>query len=107
MEREETGMSLSWSDGTENEIDYRTLRYWCPCAKCGPRRNTEELAELLESEILTLPAEKPIVKPVGGYALHFEWEHGCSSGIYRFERIWSISNAEDPDNGKPYVHGAW
>ena len=107
LERGEDSMTLTWSSGIENSIDYRTLRYWCPCAKCGPRRDASDLAELLQNEVASLPQEKPIVKPVGGYALHFEWVSGCSSGIYRFERIWSLSNAEDPDGGKPYVHGAW
>ena len=41
------------------------------------------------------------------YALAFEWSTGCSSGIYRFERIWRLGEKQDPDNGKAYVHGAW
>ncbi|HIA39529.1 MAG TPA: DUF971 domain-containing protein [Candidatus Poseidoniales archaeon] len=107
LERGDSAMELTWSDGTENSVDYRTLRYWCPCAKCGPRRGAQDLAELLQGEVAAYPQEMPTVKTVGGYALHFEWSSGCSSGIYRFERLWSIANALDPDDGKPYVHGAW
>ncbi len=107
LERGDSAMELTWSDGTENSVDYRTLRYWCPCAKCGPRRGAQDLAELLQGEVAAYPQEMPTVKTVGGYALHFEWSSGCSLGIYRFERLWSIANALDPDDGKPYVHGAW
>ena len=46
-------------------------------------------------------------KFVGKYALAFDWKNGCSSGIYRFERIWALANKLDPDNGTPYVLGAW
>lgn len=107
LERGDSAMELTWSDGSTNTVDYRTLRYWCPCAKCGPRRDAPNLAELLQEEVAALPLEMPTVKPVGGYALHFEWSRGCSSGIYRFERLWALANALDPDDGKSYVHGAW
>ena len=107
LERGDSAMELTWSDGTENSVDYRTLRYWCPCTKCGPRRGAQDLVELLQGEVAAYPQEMPTVKTVGGYALHFEWSSGCSSGIYRFERLWSIAHALDPDDGKPYVHGAW
>jgi DUF971 family protein len=107
LERRDSSMELTWTDGSTNTVDYRTLRYWCPCAKCGPRRDTPNLAELLQEEVAALPQEMPTAKPVGGYALHFEWGTGCSSGIYRFERLWALANALDPDDGKSYVHGAW
>jgi DUF971 family protein len=54
-----------------------------------------------------MAAEKPKVRTVGKYALAFEWNQGCSSGIYRFERIWALANNQDPDDGRSYVHGAW
>ncbi|MEC8311587.1 MAG: gamma-butyrobetaine hydroxylase-like domain-containing protein [Candidatus Thermoplasmatota archaeon] len=55
-----------------------------------------------------MPPTKPTVRTVGNYALTFDWEDaGCSSGIYRFERLWALANRQDPDGGTPYVHGAW
>ena len=107
LERGDSAMELTWSDGSINTVDYRTLRYWCPCAECGPRRDAPDLADLLQEEVAALPQEMPTAKPVGGYALHFEWSSGCSSGIYRFERLWALANDLDPDDGKSYVHGAW
>ena len=107
LERGDSAMDLTWSDGSTNTVDYRTLRYWCPCAKCGPRRDAPDLADLLQEEVAALPQEMPTAKPVGGYALHFELSSGISSGIYRFERLWALANAIDPDDGKSYVHGAW
>lgn len=100
-------MLLTWADGTEHSIEYRHVRYWCPCAKCGPRRDSEDLDSVFRVELKALPIEKPTIKMVGTYALHFEWTSGCSSGIHRFERLWAIANEEHPDDGKPYTHGAW
>ncbi|HIG03200.1 MAG TPA: DUF971 domain-containing protein [Candidatus Poseidoniales archaeon] len=107
LERMNSEMELTWSDGSINTIAYPTLRFWCPCAKCGPRRDEEELSNQFQVEVDSLPTEKPIVNPVGGYALHFEWSDGCSSGIFRFERLHDIALGENPDGGKPYTHGAW
>ena len=107
LERFEKELRLTWSDGTENKVTYADLRYWCPCAKCSPRRDSEELAANLNTEISSLRNDKPDVKKVGGYALHFEWSDGCSSGIYRFERLWDLALSNDPDGGRKFVHGAW
>jgi ATP-binding protein involved in chromosome partitioning len=107
LERFEAELQMTWADGTENKIAYIDLRYWCPCAKCSPRRDSEDLASNLISEISSLRNAKPDVEKVGGYALHFEWSDGCNSGIYRFERLWDLALSKDPDGGKPFVHGAW
>ena len=44
LERREFDMHLTWSDGTEHEITYDDLRHACPCAKCAPQRNDDELS---------------------------------------------------------------
>lgn len=107
LERRDVDIHLTWSDGTEHEVTYDDLRYACPCAKCGPQRNSDESSLILRSNVEKLPREIPTVRPVGHYALSFEWVNGCSSGIHRFERIWRLGEKQDPDNGNAYVHGVW
>lgn len=107
IERRELDVLISYDGGSEFEISYDNLRYACPCAKCSPLRNADESCETLRKQVEALPKEKPKVRTVGNYALGFEWTQGCSSGIFRFERIWDLANRRDPDNGKLYVHGAW
>lgn len=107
LERRKKDMVLTWEDGSEFTIDYHDLRHACPCAKCAPSRNDDESSLTLRKQVEALPREKPTVRTVGNYALVFEWENGCSSGIYRFERLHALCRGEDPDSGKPYVHGAW
>ena len=82
LERQDTAMNLTYAEGSKFSVTYDDIRYFCPCAKCAPLRNEDETAKALRRE-------------------------GCSSGIYRFERLWALANNEDPDGGKPYVHGAW
>ena len=107
LERNDTTMKLTYADGGEFVISYDDLRHSCPCAKCSPLRNEDESSRSLRRQIESLPAEKPKVRTIGKYALAFDWNKGCSSGIYRFERIWALANNQDPDDGRSYVHGAW
>ena len=107
LERRDTDLELTYEDGSKFTVTYDDLRYSCPCAKCSPLRNEEESSKSLRREVEAMPAEKPKVRIVGKYALAFEWVQGCSSGIYRFERIWALANNQDPDDGRAYVHGVW
>jgi len=107
LERKEKSMLLSWSDGLEYELSYQSLLYWCPCAKCSPSRDNENTASELISNIDELLFEKPQVSKVGSYALQFEFSQGCNSGIFTFERLYRLCKEDNPDDGKPYVHGAW
>ncbi len=107
LERRPQDMVLTYDDDSEFTVTYDDLRYACPCAKCSPMRNEDDTSRTLRRQIEALPAEKPSVRTVGKYALAFDWQQGCSSGIYRFERIHDLAHRRDPDRGKPYVHGAW
>jgi DUF971 family protein len=107
LERRAQDMALTYDDGTTHTVAYDDLRHACPCAKCAPMRNEDNTSRTLRRQIEALPAEKPQVRTVGNYALAFEWQQGCSSGIFRFERIYDLALKRDPDRGRPYVHGAW
>ena len=107
LERRPQDMVLTYDNGSEFTVSYDDLRHACPCAKCSPMRNEDETSRTLRRQIEALPAEKPSVRTVGKYALAFDWQQGCSSGIYRFERMYDLANRRAPDRGKPYVHGAW
>ncbi|MDA0715857.1 MAG: DUF971 domain-containing protein [archaeon] len=107
LERKKHDMVVTYDSGQSYTISYDDLRHACPCAKCSPMRNEDATSMELRREIEKFRSEKPSVKKVGNYALSFEWTRGCSSGIYRFERLWDLAQGNDPDRGKPYVHGAW
>jgi DUF971 family protein len=107
LERRTQDMVLTYDDGSTYTVTYDDLRHACPCAKCAPMRNEDDTSRTLRRQIEALPAEKPTVRTVGKYAVSFDWVQGCSSGIYRYERLHDLALRRDPDRGKPYVHGAW
>ncbi|MEE2812110.1 MAG: DUF971 domain-containing protein [Candidatus Thermoplasmatota archaeon] len=98
LERRETDLIVRWSDDTEHIITYESLRYWCPCANCKPRREEEHRRIALEDEISRLRNEKPKAEMVGSYGLKFTFSSGCNSGIYSIERLHAIAtDSQDPD----------
>ena len=92
FERRELDVQLTYADDSEYSVTYDDLRHSCPCAKCSPMRNEDESSKTLRRQVEALPKEKPKVRIVGNYALGFEWTQGCSSGIFRFERIWDLAH---------------
>ena len=107
IERGDESCKMTFSDGTEYHVEYLDLRLDCPCANCKPRRENKQRMIEFKEELSRLRIEKPSIEIVGHYGLKFIWPSGCSSGIYRFERIWALANNQDPDDGRSYVHGAW
>ncbi len=107
IERLEEGLRLVWSDKSEHQVSYRELLFWCPCAGCSPKRDDEQIAEQMSKEISSYAIARPDIEATGGYAIRLKWEIGCNSGIWTFDRLWRLAMEKDPDEGKPYVHGAW
>lgn len=69
-------LSLSWSDGKQNEILLRELQKHCPCVQCqNEKKNTN--AEVHATKI----------EWVGRYAVRVDFVTGCSNGIYEFELL--------------------
>ena len=69
LERHDTNMSLTYSDGGEFTVSYDDLRHACPCAKCAPLRNEDETSKSLRRQVEAMPAEKPKVRTVGKLSL--------------------------------------
>ena len=107
VERTKKKLIMRYADSTEFDIPYHRLRVACPCASCSPKRNEEDTYDEFKKLIKSFSYEKPSITPIGIYALSFSWSVGCSSGIYTFERLYKLANGQDPDDGKPYTHGAW
>ena len=62
LERQDTEMNLTYSDGGEFTVSYDDLRHACPCAKCAPLRNEDESSKSLRRQVEAMPAEKPKVR---------------------------------------------
>ena len=73
------------------KLGYLEIRSRCQCAKCKPRQGNEQRIIEFHEEIARLRMEKPRVEPVGHYGITLSWPSGCSSGIYSFSHLRTIS----------------
>jgi DUF971 family protein len=90
-------LHVRWQDGSSSEIDYDTLRGFCPCAACQGH---------MVSEIRFHPPPRPVtplgIEPVGRYAVSIRWSDGHSTGIYRFDFLRELADrGRPPEDGPP------
>jgi DUF971 family protein len=90
------GVDVVWSDDHRSHYDFAFLREECPCATCNDQRMKKQSAPVggLPSSSV-LPMYKPKVtaraaKPLGNYALQFDFSDGHSSGIYSYDHLRAI-----------------
>jgi DUF971 family protein len=73
-------VKLTWDDGHVGEYAEEYLRGYCPCAMCqghGPQR-----------KFIPSPGAKLVgIRPVGNYAIEFQWQDGHSTGIYSYDYL--------------------
>ena len=89
----EDGLSLriEWKDGQVSEYLPRALRQSCPCASC-----VDEVSGVrtLAPESVGEGVYPTAIHYVGRYALQFMWSDGHSTGIYTFEYLRELWDAE-------------
>lgn len=91
-------IQINWADGHESVYDFTYLRRACPCAECRPwvhgiGRVGESPDEVLQA--VGELADASDVSMVGGYALHFNWADGHTTGIYQFEYLRELCPCEE------------
>ncbi|MBA2565240.1 MAG: DUF971 domain-containing protein [Gemmatimonadetes bacterium] len=92
MERDDSSMTIVWSDGHRSAHDYDDLRRACPCATCRHERE-QSVAGGSRGLLRVLPAGAPAkavlrdVRWVGRYAFRLEWADGHDTGIYSLEYL--------------------
>jgi len=88
---DESKLRIEWKDGGVSELVPYELRLLCPCAGC--------VDEMTGVRTLTPDRVDRNVYPtaihyVGRYALQFVWSDGHSTGIYTYEYLRRIGDAE-------------
>ena len=78
--REEKVLRITWDDGAVTDLDYFTVRGYCPCAGCQGHLVREIVFKPPRGEV-----DLFVIEPVGHYALSFLWSDGHHTGIYRYE----------------------
>ncbi len=94
---ERSSLHLGWADGFDAELDYRTLRGYCPCAGCQGH-----WAEEVSFHAPSQGVEALTITPVGNYAISIQWSDGHATGIYRFDFLRQLAKrAGDEPEEKP------
>ncbi len=88
---DEARLRIRWKDGVASEYVPRHLRLLCPCASC-----VDELTgvRMVSTEQVDDSVYPMAIHYVGQYALQFVWSDGHSTGIYAFEYLRKLSDAE-------------
>lgn len=85
----ETGLTLTWPDGSTSSFTLAELRVNCPCAECRGVREQGRIPGPGEHAPVPLRAED--AQLVGGWGIQIRWSDGHDTGIY----AWSILRAWD------------
>jgi DUF971 family protein len=88
---DEARLRIVWKDGVASEYVPRDLRLVCPCAGCVDEMTG---ARTLLAEQVHDSVYPTAIHYVGQYALQFQWSDGHSTGIYTFEYLREMWDAE-------------
>ncbi len=89
--REERILEIVWPDERIDRLTYYDLRCGCPCAVC-----VDEISgrQLLKREQIPQDVHAKGVAFVGNYALRVDWSDGHSTGIYTWDRLRQLGEAQ-------------
>jgi DUF971 family protein len=88
-------LAIRWEDRSEGFIRLETLRRACPCAGC--KGETDVLGNLHRGPERSLDARSFVLVrmvPVGGYGVQPVWADGHSTGIFSFDYLQRLTQAQ-------------
>jgi DUF971 family protein len=87
-------LAIKWEDGAESFISLETLRRACPCAACkGERDVLGQLHKGPDTPLSPRSFQLTRIASVGGYGITPVWADGHASGIYPFEYLARLAQA--------------
>ena len=88
-------LAIKWEDQTESYLRLERLRRACPCAGC--RGEIDVLGQLHKGPDIPLAPQSfqlTRISPVGGYAIQPFWADGHSSGLFTFDYLRRVAQAQ-------------
>lgn len=81
-------LSLGWDDGRRTAVTARALRQGCPCAEC-----VDEWTRKRTFDPEKVPEQMRILemRPVGNYALSFQFSDAHATGIFNWSFLRELS----------------
>ena len=93
IERTDTNLKIRWKDSDHSELSYRLLREKCPCARCDAMRSRKDPFHILPSDDFFENLHLVDIQRVGRYAVRLVWSDGHRTGIYTFQFLRELSDA--------------
>ncbi len=81
-------LTLTWSDQITTVLSHQLLRGFCPCATCQGEQGDIRFRRGGNTELISL-------RPVGAYALQLTWGDGHDSGLYSFDYLRHLAQAQE------------
>jgi len=78
---------IQWNDGIVQEFRLSDLQRECPCANCSDEISGKRL---LDPRTVPDDVRAVVIRSVGRYGLRIQFNSGCSTGIYSFDRLRKI-----------------
>lgn len=86
-----TLLRITWADGRVCEYTAASLRRACPCAQCVDEWTGQRT---LKPQAIADEIEIGDLSIVGRYALNFRWSDGHETGIYSFQYLRDLCEAQ-------------
>jgi DUF971 family protein len=91
---EPSTLEIAWSDGLRKRYGLAKLQKSCPCATCAEKHGPPAAKPASPFNVMRLTEAAPVqllgMVPVGNYAYTLQFNHGCSRGIWTFDRLRSL-----------------
>lgn len=87
---DDTSLTIVWRDGRECRYDLLELRRACPCAMCRGGHGVDAVRITGDINEIRLNSWKK----VGRYAIQFLWSDNHDTGIYPWDGLRSLCEAE-------------
>jgi DUF971 family protein len=88
-------LAIKWEDGSESYVRLEKLRRHCPCAGCkGEMDVMGNVYKGPETELTPAAFQLRQINNVGGYGVQPVWADGHASGIFSFDYLKRVAEAE-------------
>lgn len=89
-------LAIKWDDGSESFVRLEKLRRHCPCAGC--KGEVDIMGNVYRNPAKPLPLtafQLRRLSNVGGYAIQPVWGDGHSTGLFAYDYLKRVAEAED------------
>lgn len=95
LKRTSDGLAVSWKDARHSKLSYQLLRQKCPCARCEATRTGKNPLHILPPAVFYENLTLVDIQRVGRYAVRLIWNDGHRTGIYTFQFLRELADANN------------